>query len=86
MTKLYFSAANFSSYFTASQVFFLIKFFETGPSFTEHEIQTEKIYHFSREQENNSVLVDIFSHFQMLDQIVANRKMTDIIFLFQKGQ
>lgn len=41
---------------------------------------------FSREQENDSVLGDIFSHSQLLGQIVANGKMTDIIFLFQKGQ
>lgn len=41
---------------------------------------------FSREQENNSVLGDIFSHSQLMGQIVENGKMTDIIFLFQKGQ
>lgn len=41
----------------------------------EHQIPTEKIYHFSGEQENKKILVDIFRYFQMLGQIVGKRGM-----------
>lgn len=46
----------------------------------------QRKYIISEEQENKDVLVDIFRYFQLLGQIVENREMTNIIFLFQKGQ
>lgn len=86
--QLYTSAANFSSYFTASQVFvffFKLNFLNLAHLHRTRDTNRENAS-FSREQENDSVLGDIFSHSQLLGQIVANGKMTDIIFLFQKGQ